>query len=213
MLSVGRGRQSGDCPNIRFLSDSEIELDFGNGCSSEDFGYARGRIRVTFPGLQLDENGDIVSFESITLQFQDFYSDEDAVTLNGSLTFRNINRDDAIGLSLNLRGNYGPNCWEQVEFSGTVAYQVGWFTDYFTIQGTGTFQSSAYGRFNLAFNNLIFSSNCDQPVGGNIQVSAGAFSASLSFVESQCGSAFLSINQGAPTAVDMGQLPYEPCGG
>lgn len=103
---------------------------------------------------------------------------------------------------------------KQYDFTGSITYTEGWFTDYFTVQGTGSYSSPAYVRFEIQFNNLVYSDACGHPIGGNLRATAGAFIASVSFVESSCGTGFLSINNQPPTSVNLEAIEglYAPCG-
>lgn len=214
LSSLSRGRQSSECPQVRFRGDDTVEFDFGSGCYSEDFGYARGKMIITLRGAVFDNYGDLIDLNEIQILFQNFYTAEDDVTYNGTFSLRNINREDAIGIAFNLRATHTATCSEQYDFNGTIIYTEGWFTDYFTVQGTGNYNSSAYGRYALQYNNLIYSDKCDYPVGGNLRVAGGAFAVSISFLESSCGTGFVSVNNLSPEPVNLESLEdlYEPCG-
>lgn len=213
IFSLSRGRQYEECPRVRDIGNG-FELDFGPGCYSYYLDlYARGKLTVVGVGVEFDEHGEITEFDEIRIQLQDFATFEDG-SYTGSFTIRNIGRDDAVGVVLSLRANHSATCSEQLDFNGTITYTEGWFDDFFTLQGRGTYQSSAYGRFSFEYNNLIYNSSCNYPVGGNFRVAAGSLVVSASFVESSCGRAFASLNNQAPVEVDLEELSdlYSPCG-
>ena len=201
-----RSRQFGSCPSIREYGDHVI-LDFGSGCYSDMVGATvRGRISGRLVDPQYDQNGELIGVSSIVLWFDAFGTQEKTIT--GTMSLRNINREDALGLSydLTLRGE----CEERELFNGTVVYSQGWFSDRFRINGSGSYSAPAVGRVSFQMQDVEYESpGCDYPIGGRMIVTAGGQTGTATF-RSICGIARVNIG-GVEEDIDLDEIEFNAC--
>ena len=202
-----RSRQFGSCPSIREYGDQVI-WDFGSGCYSDMAGATvRGRISARLVDPQYDQNGELISFSSIVLGFDAFGTQEETIT--GTMSLRNINREDALGLSfdLKLRGE----CEERKRFNGTVVYSAGWFSDRFYITGNGDYTAPAVGTVSVRWQDVQYeTAGCYYPIAGRMTASAGGQTGTVTF-RSTCGIARINIG-GLEEDIDLAKIqPFNAC--
>ncbi len=213
VLSVGfgsntrsRSRQLGGCPRETWSGDS-LTWDFGNGCYSPTFGGTlRGRISVRLVNPSYDQYGELSDVSSIEFRFDALGTPEETIT--GTMSLRNINREDALGLSydLTLRGE----CTERKRFNGTVVYSAGWFSDRFYITGNGDYAAPAVGTVSFQMRDVQYESpGCDYPIAGRMTVAAGGQTATVTF-RSICGIARVNIG-GVEEDVDLDEVEFDAC--
>ncbi len=210
-----RGRQQDDCPqiNVGETSDGRIffEFDYGSGCVDPDDGtFTQGKFTLVFEDLEFDEDGDPIRFGSFEVRYANYKSGSDPL-INGKITLSPSSSGDSLNITLNIRENVSSNCVVETQLSGSITYTEGWFTDYWILNGTGAYSSPATGRVNIRYNNLVHSGLCDYPVGGSVIIQAGRAQATLSFLESGCGTALFSIGNSAPTPIDLEEFDSNPC--
>jgi hypothetical protein len=209
-INRSRSRQFGSCPSIREDGDQVI-WDFGSGCYSDMLGATvRGRISARLVDPQYDQNGELISFSSIVLGFDAFGTLEETIT--GTMSLRDINREDALGLSydLTLRGE----CEERERFNGTVVYSAGWFSDRFYITGNGDYAAPAVGTVSFQMRNVQYEfpdnlPGCDYPIGGQMTVTAGGQTGTVTF-GSTCGIARVNIG-GVEEDIDLDEIEFDAC--
>jgi len=201
-----RSRQFGSCPSIQEYGDRVI-WDFSSGCYSVMLGATvRGRISARLVDPQYDQNGELIGVSSIVLSFDAFGTQEETIT--GTMSLRNINREDAFGLSfdLKLRGE----CEERERFNGTVVYSAGWFSDRFYITGNGDYTPPAVGTVSFQMRDVEYeSSGCDYPIAGQMTVTAGGQTGTVTF-GSTCGSARVNIG-GVEENIDLNEIEFDAC--
>jgi hypothetical protein len=170
----------------------------------------RGRISARLVDPQYDQNGELIGVSSIVLSFDAFGTLEETIT--GTMSLRDINREDALGLSydLTLRGE----CEERERFNGTVVYSAGWFSDRFYITGNGDYAAPAVGTVSFQMRNVQYEfpdnlPGCDYPIGGQMTVTAGGQTGTVTF-GSTCGIARVNIG-GVEENIDLDEIEFDAC--
>ena len=206
VINRSRSRQSGDCPRIESAGNS-ITLDYGSGCqSAEDDEIIRGRVTIQLVNPNYAA-GKLVNVDRIEFRFENYGTQEETIT--GTMSLRNIDRDDAFGLSYDLtpRGE----CEERERFNGTVVYSAGWFSDRFYITGNGDYAAPAVGTVSFQMQDVEYESpGCDYPIGGQMTVTAGGQTGTVTF-GSTCGIARINIG-GLEEDIDLAKIqPFNAC--
>jgi len=209
VINRSRSRQSGDCPRIEGAGNSII-LDYGSGCqSAEDDEIIRGRVTIQLVN-PIYEDEELVDVDRIEFRFENYGTQEETIT--GTMSLRNIDRDDAFGLSydLTLRGE----CEERERFNGTVVYSAGWFSDRFYITGNGDYAAPAVGTVSFQMRNVQYEfpdnlPGCDYPIGGQMIVTAGGQTGTVTF-GSTCGIARVNIG-GVEENIDLNEIEFDAC--
>jgi len=205
VINRSRSRQSGDCPRIESAGNSII-LDYGSGCqSAEDDEIIRGRVTIQLVNPNYAA-GKLVDVDRIEFRFENFGTLEETIT--GTMSLRDINREDALGLSydLTLRGE----CEERERLDGTVVYSQGWFSDRFRINGSGSYYAPAVGRVSFQMQDVEYESpGCDYPIGGRMIVTAGGQTGTATF-RSICGIARVNIG-GVEEDIDLDEIEFNAC--
>ena len=205
VINRSRSRQSGDCPRIEGAGNSII-LDYGSGCqSAEDDEIIRGRVTIQLVNPNYAA-GKLVNVDRIEFRFENYGTQEETIT--GTMSLRNIDRDDAFGLSYDLtpRGE----CEERERFNGTVVYSAGWFSDRFYITGNGDYAAPAVGTVSFQMQDVEYESpGCDYPIGGQMTVTAGGQTGTVTF-GSTCGIARVNIG-GVEEDIDLDEIEFDAC--
>ena len=209
VINRSRSRQSGDCPRIESAGNS-ITLDYGSGCqSAEDDEIIRGRVTIQLVNPNYAA-GKLVNVDRIEFRFENYGTQEETIT--GTMSLRNIDRDDAFGLSYDLtpRGE----CEERERFNGTVVYSAGWFSDRFYITGNGDYAAPAVGTVSFQMRNVQYEfpdnlPGCDYPIGGQMTVTAGGQTGTVTF-RSTCGIARINIG-GLEEDIDLDEIEFDAC--
>ena len=205
VINRSRSRQSGDCPRIESAGNS-ITLDYGSGCqSAEDDEIIRGRVTIQLVNPNYAA-GKLVNVDRIEFRFENYGTQEETIT--GTMSLRNIDRDDAFGLSYDLtpRGE----CEERERFNGTVVYSAGWFSDRFYITGNGDYAAPAVGTVSFQMQDVEYESpGCDYPIGGQMTVTAGGQTGTVTF-GSTCGIARVNIG-GVEEDIDLDEIEFDAC--
>lgn len=209
LFSGSRSRQYDTCPRYIY-GDNSVTLDFGSGCHSPEFGGRfRGRVTAGIVGAKYDAYGDLIGFSRIDFRLYNLASLDTGEAYNGTLSLRDIGRDDALGYSVDLTRRAG--CDERLTFAGTAVYRQGWFTDYVTLSGDGWYFAPAVGSVSFRMNNLAYEiDGCDYPISGNMTLTAGGQTAVASFDTGSCGIARISIG-GSQDIVNLTNIDYNPC--
>ena len=204
-----RSRQSEDCPRIDGAGNSII-LDYGSGCQSAgDDEIIRGRVTIQLVN-PIYEDEELVDVDGIEFRFENYGTQEETIT--GTMSLRDIDRDDAFGLSydLTLRGE----CTGRERFNGTVVYSAGWFSDRFYITGNGDYAAPAVGTVSFQMRDVQYDfpdnlPGCDYPIAGQMTVTAGGQTGTVTF-GSTCGIARVNIG-GVEEDVDLDEVEFDAC--
>lgn len=211
LFSGSRSRQYDTCPRYTFsFSGNSVTMDFGSGCYSSEFGgRVWGRITATVVNPRYDSDGELVDLERIDMSLVNLGSESEG-TYNGTLSFRNVGRDDALGFDFDLR--LRRQCEERLQFRGTVTYREGWFDDYLTFRGSGVYQAPAIGSVRFNMDELTYNvyGGCDYPVAGRLSVSAGGATATAYFDTGSCGYARIT-DEVSSDVVNLTAIDFNPC--
>lgn len=208
-FSASRRARSGGCPRYILHGDTTVEMDFGDGCYSPDLGErAWGKAILTVVDPHYDYWGDLVDFSRIDVRLDNLGTASEG-TRRGSMSLRNIGRDDALGVSLDITTIV--RCEERLLFNGTIAYRYGWLTDYATFNGEGQYQAPAYGTINFQMTNILYETDgCTYPVGGTVTMTDGRVTGTAVFSR-LCG--YAQITDGMSAAyVNLRTVEPNPCG-
>ncbi|MCS7209506.1 MAG: hypothetical protein NZ874_08040 [Fimbriimonadales bacterium] len=165
---------SGACPQANPLSDSQIELNYGSGCTTETGQTYRGRVRITR------------SDQSVyTVEFFNFDTGANG-SVSGTCTLRSQSSAAQMELSADLVVQ-SPSCVAQFTLQGYLALQASGAVQW---SGTGVYTSPYTGRTICHFESVVVERSCPTPLSGKVQVSSST-AVAFEVYHTACGVATL----------------------
>lgn len=170
--AVAAAQQS--CPRVSRLSESQIELDYGSGCTTEMGQTYRGRVRIT-----QNENS------AYTVEYSSFGIVPDE-SVNGVCTLRQRQGLQSFELAADMTVQT-PRCAAQFTLQGDLAPNengsVRW-------NGTGIYTSGYPGRTVYRYDSLAIGRDCPTPLSGRVQVSSDT-AVAYEMIHTGCGAVTL----------------------